>query len=78
MLLYGVLTPLVDGLPEPILKGVEAVRAVGVSGMIAVPLIGVPLSLAARGAPVKAEWVKRLDVPVMFIVWAVAAMMRLT
>ena len=46
--------------------------------MIAVPLIGVPLSLAARGAPVKAEWVKRLDVPVMFIVWAVAAMMRLT
>lgn len=78
LLLYGVLTPLVDGLPEPLLKGVQSVRAVGISGMIAVPLIAVPLSLVIRGAPVNAEWVKRLDVPVMFIVWAIAAMLRLS
>ena len=78
LLLYGLITGLLDGLPEPILKGTEGIRAVGVAGMTAMPLIGVPLSLVARGLPVEVEWVHRADVPVMFIVWTVASMMILT
>jgi hypothetical protein len=46
--------------------------------MTVMPLIGVPLSLVARGLPVEADWVHRSDVPVMFVVWTVAAMMILT
>ncbi|MEA1903848.1 MAG: hypothetical protein U9N56_10005 [Actinomycetota bacterium] len=75
--LYGILNGLLDGMPDPLVKGAQAIRAVGISGMTVVPLIGVPLSLAARVAPTKIEWVHRLDVPVMFIVWAIAAMMIL-
>lgn len=72
--LYGVINGLLDGLPEPLVKGAQCIRAVGVAGMTAVPLIGVPLSLAARAAPENFSWVRRLDVPVMFVVWAIAAM----
>jgi len=72
--LYGVLNGLLDGLPEPLLKGVQCFRAVGIAGMTAVPLIGVPLSLAARATPDRFAWVRRLDIPLLFVVWAVAAM----
>lgn len=78
LLLYGVVGGLLEGLPEPLLQGTEGLRAVGVAAMTAMPLVGVPLSLVARGLPVEAEWVHRSDVPVMFIVWAVASMRILT
>lgn len=78
ILLYGLITGFLDGLPEPLHKGTEGLRAVGVAGMTAMPLIGVPLSLAARGLPLGGEWVRRLDIPVMFVVWAVASMIVLT
>ncbi|MFV1961346.1 MAG: hypothetical protein ACC658_05880 [Acidimicrobiia bacterium] len=74
LLLYGVVGGLLDGLPKPLLQGIQGLRAVGVAGMTAMPLIGVPLSLVARGLPVEADWVHRSDVPVMFIVWVVASM----
>ena len=78
LLLYGLITGFLEGLPEPLFKGTEAIRAVGVTGMVAMPIIGVPLSLVARGVPVKAEWIHRADVPIMFIVWAIAAMVVLS
>ncbi len=78
LLLYGVVGGLLEGLPKPLLQGTEGLRAVGVAAMTAMPLVGVPLSLVARGLPVEAEWVHRFDVPVMFIVWAVASMRILT
>ena len=78
LLLYGLITGLLDGLPEPLHKGAEGIRAVGVAGMTVMPIIGVPLSLVARGLPVEADWVHRADVPIMFIVWAVAALVILT
>ncbi len=74
LLLYGVATRFLEGLPAPLHQGTEALRAVGVTGMTIMPLVGVPLSLLIRGIPVKYEWIHRADVPVMFIVWAVAAM----
>jgi hypothetical protein len=76
--LYGLAIGFLDGLPVPLHQGTQGLRAVGVAGMTAMPLLGVPLSLVARGLPVEAEWVHRSDVPVMFIVWAVASMNILT
>lgn len=78
LLLYGFIGRFLDGLPEPLFKGTEAIRAVGVSGMTAMPLIGVPLSLLARSVRGSFAWVQYADVPVMFVVWAVAAMIVLT
>jgi len=78
LLVYGLITGLLDGLPDPLHQGTEGIRSVGVAGMTVMPLIGVPLSLLARGLPVEAEWVHRSDVPVMFVVWTVAALMILT
>lgn len=78
LLIYGLITGFLDGLPAPLHQGTEGIRAVGVAGMTVMPLIGVPLSLLARGIPVESEWVHRADVPVMYVVWIVAAMMILT
>jgi len=78
LLVHGLITGLLDGLPDPLHQGTEGIRSVGVAGMTVMPLIGVPLSLLARGLPVEAEWVHRSDVPVMFVVWTVAALMILT
>lgn len=78
LLLYELVLGLLDGLPRPLHQGTEGLRAVGVAGMTVMPLIGVPLSLLIRWIPVEYEWVHRADVPVMFVVWAVAAMSFLT
>lgn len=78
LLLYELVLGLLEGLPRPLYQGTEGVRAVGLAGMTIMPLIGVPLSLLIRWLPVEYEWVHRADVPVMFVVWAVAAMSFLT
>ena len=78
LLLHGVISGLLEGLPEPLHKGTEGIRAVGASGLVAMPLIGVPLSLVLRWAPVLPDWARRADVPLMFIVWAIAAFTVLT
>ena len=78
LLLYELVLGLLDGLPRPLYQGTEGLRAVGLAGMTVMPLIGVPLSLLVRWIPVEYEWVHRTDVPVMFVVWAVAAMVFLT
>lgn len=77
ILLYGLVSGLLDGLPRPLHQGAEGIRAVGVAGMTAMPIIGVPLSLLVRRLSVYYEWVLQLDVPVMFVVWAIAAMLVL-
>ncbi len=76
--LYEVVGGLLDGLPEPMLQGAETIRAVGESGTTVMPLVGVPLSILIRWAPVKYEWIHRADVPIMFVVWAVASFAYLT
>ena len=78
LFLYRFSAGFLEGLPTPLLQGAEGIRAVGVAGMTAMPLVGVPLSLLLRNAPVDAEWVHRSDLPAMFAVWAVAAMIILT
>ncbi len=71
-LLHGFLVGALEDLPEPLLKGNQVLRAVGVSGMVAMPLIGVPLTMALRLAPWDWPWLKRADMPIMFVVWAIA------
>jgi hypothetical protein len=39
-----------------------------------VPLVGGPLALVARWYPEGPEWLPSTDVPVMFVVWAIATM----
>ncbi len=77
-LLYELATGFLDGLPDTLHQGAEGIRAVGVAGMTVMPIVGVPLSLAARGIPVNPDWLRRMDVPVMFVVWAVASLVILT
>lgn len=74
VLLAGLLAGVVTELPEPLHKGVEGVRSVGLAGMVAMPLIGVPLATAARYARGVPEWLGRAETPIMFVVWAIATM----
>lgn len=78
LLLYGFIGGLLDTVPGPIYQGLEGFRVVGVAGMTAMPLLGVPLSLAARAAPDSYIWARRAEIPVMFTVWAVTALILLT
>lgn len=78
LLLYDFLGGALEDVPAPLYKGVEGFRVVGVAGMTAMPLLGVPLSLAARSAPEEFAWVRKADIPLMFIVWAVTAMVIIT
>ena len=78
LLLYNSIGGLLEGVPSPLFKGVEGFRAVGVAGVTVMPLLGVPLSLVVRAAPDEYAWVRQADIPVMFIVWTVSAMLILT
>jgi hypothetical protein len=42
--------------------------------MTVMPLIGVPASLAARWYTEGPVWLRSADLPIMFVVWAVATM----
>lgn len=74
ILLYRFIGNLLEDVPNPIWKGAEGFRAVGIAGMTVMPLLGVPLSLLVRSVPEKYAWVRQTDIPVMFVVWAVATM----
>jgi hypothetical protein len=78
LLIYGMLSGPLEGLPGPVIKGAEGIRAVSVAGMTVMPLLGVPLSLATRLSPEPYLWVREAEVPVFFVVWAVSAMIILT
>ncbi len=75
---HGALTGLLDGLPDPLHQGTEGLRAVAVTGMVAMPIIGVPLSLLMRWVPTRYSWMPILDIPIMFVVWVIAAMVELS
>lgn len=77
LILYDLLGGLLESVPAPLFKGVEGFRVVGVSGMTVMPLLGVPLSLLARAAPDGYAWLRAADIPVMFIVWTVTALLLL-
>jgi hypothetical protein len=71
---HGLIGDAVDGLPIPITTGADGIRAAGVAGLTVMPLLGVPLALIARWYPDGPDWLPSTDVPIMFVVWAVATM----
>lgn len=71
---YSLIDGLLDGLPAPLVKGAEGVRSAGIAGLTVMPLIGVPLSVLARWYPNGPSWLESADVPIMFVVWAIATM----
>lgn len=78
LLIYEFLGGLIEGVPTPIYRGLEGIRATGITGMTIMPLVGVPVSLVFRAAPERFGWVRQLDVPSMFVVWAIAAFVVLS
>ncbi|MEX2653176.1 MAG: hypothetical protein WD473_12145 [Acidimicrobiia bacterium] len=74
LLAYGLISGLLEDLPEPLRKGAEGLRAVGIAGMVVMPLIGVPLSLLIRWAPNAPPWLDKAEIPCLFVVWAIATM----
>jgi hypothetical protein len=74
LLAYGLISRVLEDLPEPLHKGADGLRAVGIAGMVAMPLIGVPLSLLVRWAPNGPTWLDKAEIPVLFVVWAIATM----
>jgi hypothetical protein len=74
LLAYGLISGVLEDLPEPLHKGADGLRAVGIAGMVVMPLIGVPLSLLVRWAPNAPPWLDKAETPVLFVVWAIATM----
>lgn len=74
---YRLVLRWVGEVPIPLLKGIETLRAVGSAAILAMPLIGVPISLLVRAAPTRREWVRRLDEPALYLVWVIAALLTL-
>lgn len=74
LLLRGYLTELVTELPAPFRVGVDAMRAVAVAGMTAVPILAVPLAWWIRSGGLGASFAADGDVPILYFVWAIATM----
>jgi hypothetical protein len=64
--------------PSPVIRGAEGIRAVSVAAMTAMPLIGVPLVAGLRLASDTYRFLALLEIPMMFLVWALASMIILT
>jgi hypothetical protein len=77
LVLQGFLVGFLDDLPAVVQRGAEGLHAAAVAGMIAVPLIGVPLSILLRSMSDGDSWAQRLEYPSIFIVWVVATMVSL-
>lgn len=75
--LAGFLPRFLDDLPQVFDFVVRIVRAVGIAGMTAVPLIGVPASAGLRYFYGSEPWVEELELPLLYVVWLVAAMLIL-
>lgn len=70
----GFLVDLVAELPVPFRVGVDAMRAVGIAGVTAVPLLAVPLAWWVRSGAFGASVAVDGDVPILYFVWAIATM----
>lgn len=78
LILHGLLDGLVEELPEPFLLAADGLEAVARGGLIVMPIIGVPLSLAARYAAGRRTSFPDLELPALFVVWVVTAMVTMS
>lgn len=77
LLVYRFILGFIDDLPTVFSRGLDGVHSVAVSGMVAVPLIGVPLSLFIRSLPDEYEWARRYEIQAVFVVWLVTTLILL-
>lgn len=73
----GYLEDFAAGLPEPFGIGVDIIRVVGISGLTAVPLVAVPLAWLVRTGRLGTALAVDGDIPIMYLVWAIATMVQL-
>ena len=78
LFVYRFILRWIGDVPVPLMKGVEVFRAVGGAATLAMPLIGVPVSLLLRAAPTRRAWVNRLEEPALYAIWVMAAVLALT
>lgn len=78
LILHGFVEGLVEDLPEPFLLATDGLDAVARGGLIVMPIIGVPLSLAARYAAGRRASIPDLELPAMFVVWVITAMITMS
>lgn len=76
--LFLMVRNVIDGflveLPAPFFVGAEAMRAVGVGGLTAVPLLAVPLAWSARSGYLGMAVAADGDIPLIYFIWAVTTM----
>lgn len=77
LLVHTFINGFMTELPDLLMRGAEGIYAVAVAGMIAVPLVGVPVSLLVRNLPDRYEWGRPYEIPAMFLVWVLATMILL-
>jgi hypothetical protein len=77
LMVHQLTAGIVDDLPAVFLRGADGLRAVAVAGMVAVPLVGVPLSLLIRNLDDRYDWLKRYEVHSVFVVWLIATLILL-
>jgi len=74
LVLHDYIEGLLDGLPEPFFLAADGLEAVARGGLIIMPIVGVPLSLAARYAAGQRQSFPDLELPVLFVVWVITVM----
>lgn len=77
LLVHQFVTGLLDDLPGVLERGADGIRSAAIAGMVAVPLVGVPISILLRLVPDQYEWVKRYQYFSIFVVWVVATLIGL-
>lgn len=77
LMIHQLTAGIVDDLPVVFLRGADGLRAVSAAGMVAVPLVGVPLSLLIRNLDDGYDWLKRYEVHSVFVVWLIATLILL-
>lgn len=74
LVVHSFLVGLLDDLAPVMERGADGIYAAAVAGMVAVPLIGVPISLLIRSLPEDYARFRRYDILAIFIVWMFATM----
>lgn len=77
LMIHQLTAGIVDDLPAVFLRGADGLHAVAFAGMVAVPLVGVPLSLLIRNLGDGYDWLKRYEVHSVFVVWLIATLIML-
>lgn len=72
ILLGDRLEALTSGLPTPLRRGGELIGLAGATGMIAISVVGVPLTWALARNLERFPWAGQAELPLFYVLWALA------